>query len=246
MNKLFIVIPAYNEEINIRTVASEWHEIVVKIGLDSRLLIIDDGSKDNTYKIITELAKELPQLLPITKPNTGHGATLLFGYNYALEENANYIFQTDSDGQTRPEEFWQFWEQKDVYSVLIGYRNHREDGLSRILVTKILKIILWCIFHLDIADANAPFRLIHAETLRKHIGKIPHDYNLTNVMFTVIFAKYKENIKFIPISFKPRQGGANSINLLKIFVIGIKAIANFIHINKDINESILKERKNEC
>ena len=245
MNKLFIIIPAYNEEANILAVAREWHEIVVKTEPESRLLIIDDGSKDNTYKIITELVKELPQLLPITKPNTGHGATLLFGYNYALEKDADYIFQTDSDGQTKPEEFWQFWEQKNSYSVLIGNRNHREDGFSRILVTKTLKIILWCIFRLDIADANAPFRLIQAETLRKHISHIPHNYNLTNVMLTVLFVRYKESIKFLPISFKKRQGGVNYINLKKIIKIGIKAVADFIRIKKDLDENILMERKNE-
>jgi len=239
MNKLYIVIPAYNEEANILTVATEWHEIAVKIGTESRLLIIDDESKDDTYKILTELAKKLPQLLPVTKPNSGHGGTILFGYNYALEKNTDYIFQTDSDGQTSPEEFWQFWEQRDEYSALIGCRNHREDGFSRILVTKILKIVLWCIFRLDITDANTPFRLIQAEILRKHIGQIPHEYNLTNVMLTVLFTKYKESVKFIPISFKPRQGGVNSINLKKIIKIGIKAVSDFIRIKRDLDGKVL-------
>ena len=110
MEKLYIVIPAYNEEMNITSVAREWHTVVETISEDSKLVIIDDGSKDSTYQVLTELSKELPQLEVITKKNSGHGATVLYGYRYALEQNADYIFQTDSDGQTLPEEFYGFWE----------------------------------------------------------------------------------------------------------------------------------------
>ena len=234
MSKLFIVIPAYNEEANILAVAKDWHEIVVKTGMESRLLIIDDGSKDRTYKMVMELSKQLPQLLPVTKQNSGHGATVLYGYKYALEHQAEYIFQTDSDGQTLPEEFWQFWEQRDAFAALIGCRHCRKDGILRIFVSKILRIILLCVFHLDIVDANTPFRLMQAKNLRKYIAKIPHEYNLTNILLTVLFIKYKENVKFIPISFLQRQGGVNSINMKRILTIGWQAMRDLIRIKKEL------------
>ena len=109
---LYIVIPAYNEEMNIEAVAREWHEVVAGIGPESRLVIINDGSKDHTYDKLVELSKDLPQLLPVTKPNGGHGATVLFGYHYCVDHHADYIFQTDSDGQTLPSEFPPFWAQR--------------------------------------------------------------------------------------------------------------------------------------
>lgn len=237
MEKLFIVIPAYNEEENIEGVAREWHEVVEKIGGGSRLVIIDDGSKDNTYQKLVELKKELTYLEPITKPNAGHGATVLYGYNYAIEQGADYIFQTDSDGQTLPSEFWQFWEKRQEYAALIGHRNHREDGFSRIVVTKTLKFVLWCIFGLKITDANTPFRLIKRDVLEKYIKQIPKDFNLSNVMLTVLLLNAKENVKFIPITFRPRQGGVNSINLKKITKIGIQAVKDFRVIKKEMKKS---------
>ena len=91
MEKLYIVIPAYNEEMNITSVAREWHTVVETISEDSKLVIIDDGSKDSTYQVLTELSKELPQLEVITKKNSGHGATVLYGYHYALEQNADIL-----------------------------------------------------------------------------------------------------------------------------------------------------------
>ncbi len=105
MDSLYIVIPAYNEEANVENVVKDWYPVIEKMSDKSRLVIIDDGSRDNTYKILTRLAEKRPKLIALTKPNAGHGATVLYGYNYAIEKGADYIFQTDSDGQTLPSEF---------------------------------------------------------------------------------------------------------------------------------------------
>ena len=236
MEKLYIIMPAYNEEANIESVAKEWHEVVKGISESSRLVIIDDGSKDNTYHKLVEMKEELPQLVPLTKPNGGHGATLLYGYEHALNAGADYIFQTDSDGQTLPSEFPGFWDQRKKYDVLIGYRNHREDGASRVFVTKTLKVILFMIFHLKITDANTPYRLMKREILSKHIGRVPDQFNLSNVMLTVLFLDAKENVTFIPITFRPRQGGTNSINLKKITKIGLRAVKDFRIIKKEMKK----------
>lgn len=234
MDKLYIIIPAYNEEANIEMVAREWHEVVAGISQDSRLVIINDGSKDQTYEKLCALQEELPQLLPVTKENGGHGATVLYGYFYALEHGADYIFQTDSDGQTLASEFQGFWKQRDEKKILIGYRNHREDGISRIFVTKVLKIVLFFIFGIRVTDANTPYRLMPKKLLQKYIVKVPENFNLSNVMLTVLFLRGKENVQFIPITFRPRQGGVNSINLKKITKIGIQAVKDFRTIKKNL------------
>jgi glycosyltransferase involved in cell wall biosynthesis len=67
-------------------------------------MIVNDGSKDNTYQKMLLLQEKYPLLIPVDKSNSGHGATCLFAYRKAIEANADYIFQTDSDGQTDPED----------------------------------------------------------------------------------------------------------------------------------------------
>lgn len=227
--KLYIIIPAYNESENIRDVIDDWYPVIERYHGDgkSRLIIIDDGSTDNTYGIVTECAKNRSLLQVITKPNSGHGAAILFGYNYALAEKAEYIFQTDSDGQTLSSEFDQFWRLKDQYDMVIGWRRAREDGCSRIFVTKTLKAVIRICFGVKLADANAPFRLMKAETLKKHIGLIPEGFNLSNVILSVVYAKKKCTVKYIPITFRERQGGVNSINMKHILKIGIQALKDF-------------------
>lgn len=234
MDKLYIVIPAYNEEENIKGVIDDWYPVVEKAGGESRLVIIDDGSKDNTYEIMKEYAKTRPMFEPVTKPNGGHGATVLYGYNYALEQGADYVFQTDSDGQTLPSEFGPFWEERKSYDMIIGWRNGRQDGFSRVFVTKTLKLVIRMCFGVKVTDANTPYRIMKADTLKKYIGLVPKDFNLSNVILSVIYAKKGCKVKYIPITFRPRQGGVNSINLKKIFGIGKKALHDFKEINKAI------------
>ena len=141
---LYIVVPAYNEAENVNNVVEEWYPIIETHNGEgkSRLLIINDGSKDNTYEILSELAKTYPYLLPISKENSGHGPTLMYGYQYALEHDADYIFQTDSDGQTNSEEFEQFWDERKKYDALFGKRSERGDVKGRAFVEKILCKIL--------------------------------------------------------------------------------------------------------
>ena len=98
-DSLYIIMPAYNEEKNIGTVIEQWYPVVERIGGDSRLVILNDGSKDATYKKIQNYQKNYDRLIGIDKPNEGHGGTILRGYRYAVEKGADYIFQTDSDGQ---------------------------------------------------------------------------------------------------------------------------------------------------
>lgn len=233
-DKLFIVMPAYNEEANIESVVKEWHEVVVNIGPDSRLVVVNDGSKDKTYDKLLELKEKYPQLDPVTKANSGHGATVLFAYNYALENGADYIFQTDSDGQTLPSEFPPFWEERKLHAAIIGHRNHRQDGASRVFVTKTLKLVIRLIFGVSVTDANTPFRLMPRATLEKYIPKIPKDFNLSNVLLSVLLVKNKEDVKFVPITFRPRQGGVNSINFKRICKIGWQAVKDFRVIKKTI------------
>ncbi len=235
-DRLFIIIPAYNEQDNIRQVVSDWYPIVEKYGTDSRLVIIDDGSRDDTFAIVEALTQKMPKLTALTKPNSGHGATLLFGYRYALDNGADYVFQTDSDGQTLPSEFEPFWRSRTKYDISIGYRNRRRDGLLRIFVTKVLRLVVYICFRTYVLDANTPYRLMSADSLRENLEYIPDRFFLSNVAISAIYKKRRQKVHFIPISFRPRQGGTNSINLIKIIKVGLSSFRSFIVINDKLEQ----------
>jgi len=245
-SNLYIVIPAYNESENIIDVIKQWYPIVEKISSDSRLVILNDGSKDDTFAVANEMTKQLSQLIVIDKPNSGHGATCMYGYHFALQAGADFVFQTDSDGQTLAGEFWNFWAVKDEYDFIIGSRNNRQDGFSRIIVTKTLKLVVRLTFGADIQDANTPYRLMRGSRLKEYMEVIPKDFFLSNVLLSTLAVKRGERVKWFKITFRPRQAGENSLNIKRIIKIGWKAIYDFREfINENrvfINASVKKRR----
>lgn len=238
METLYVIIPAYNEAENITACVEDWYPVVERHNGEgkSRLVIINDGSRDNTFDILTGLAETRPLLLPLTKPNGGHGSTILYGYRYAIENQADFIFQTDSDGQTNPDEFEAFWEAREQFDAVIGNRKVRGDGKDRKFVENTVCFLLRMVFGIRVEDANAPFRLMRCGLVARYIDKLPRDFNIPNIMFTTYFVYHKEKVKFIPITFKPRQGGVNSINIRKIVKIGWKALGDFYRLKKEIDD----------
>ncbi len=238
MDKLYIVMPAYNEAENIEDVVKQWHrvaEIINSEGNECKLVIANDGSKDNTGEILSSLINNYKFLVPIEKTNSGHGSTLLYLYRYAISQGADYVFQTDSDGQTLPDEFWQMWNIRKDYDFHIGARVGRQDGISRIIVTKTLRFLVWLIFGVWVKDANTPFRLMEANRLSLIMQSIPDDFFLANVAISAIAVKKKEKIAWYHITFRPRQGGVNSINMKRIISIGWKALGDFKTINSRLD-----------
>lgn len=240
MSKIYFVMPAYNEAENIENTIIQWYPIVERLSSNdiiTKLIIANDGSKDNTFAIMNRLKEKYSLLEPLDKPNSGHGATIFYLYQYAIKNGAEYIFQTDSDGQTNPDEFWQMWENRELYDFQIGYRKNRQDGSNRIFVTKILQLMVWLLFHVWVKDANTPFRLMKSDKLCRIMDIIPNDFFLCNVAISAIAVKWKYKIGWHTITFKPRQGGKNSINMKRIFNIGVEAWSDFISINKKIKNN---------
>ena len=235
MDSLYIVMPAYNEEANIADTVKSWYGILGSMSEESRLVIADSGSNDKTHDILTDLKKEYPKLIILDNTEKQHGPKVIALYDYAIKNNIDFVFQTDSDGQTNPVEFDLFWKRRKKYDAIFGYRKERGDGKSRAFVEKVVCKLLRLIFGIKVPDANAPFRLIKTKALKKYLYNMRPDYNLPNIMITTYFVYYNEKYRFVSISFRPRQGGVNSINIKKIIGIGWNAIGDFLRFKKAMN-----------
>lgn len=232
MESLYLIIPAYNEELNIRHVVGEWYSQLCQFEgeMDFKVIVVNDGSTDRTLEVLKKMRDEYPRLKVLNKENGGHGSAILAGYRYSIKNDVDWIFQTDSDGQTVADEFSQFWKDRERYDAIIGVRPNRGDGKSRKFVEDALCFLVRIVFGIKLEDVNAPFRLMKTALVKKYIRKMPRDYNLSNAMLTILFVYCNENVGFKNITFLSRRCGANSINIKNIVKIGIRAIFDFISI----------------
>ena len=106
--------------------------------------------------------------------------------------------------------------------------------MSRVFVTKVLRFVVWLMFHVWVKDANTPFRLMKTDKLKPILEVIPTDFFLSNVAVSAIAVKWKYAIGWYKVTFKPRRAGVNSINMKRIFKIGRKALVDFKAINSKL------------
>lgn len=74
------------------------------------MVIADSGSSDGTCEILQQLSKKFDKIRILSETGKFHGEKLMALYDYAIINGADYVFQTDSDGQTNPDEFPAFWK----------------------------------------------------------------------------------------------------------------------------------------
>jgi glycosyltransferase involved in cell wall biosynthesis len=223
--RLAVIVPCYNEGSFLEVFISEWS--VALENTDYKLFIIDDGSNDNSCDLVNGISKQNDRVTCISKVNSGHGLTCRFGYEYALNLNEfDYILQIDSDGQCDPTYFPKFLELSKKHDAVFGVRTTRGDGIARKLTSFLCTLVTSILTRCVIRDANVPYRLIRSDILAQAIKSVPSDFYIQNVALTVAL-KRLPNISwgYVPMHFRDRTMGTNSINLLNVAQLGLKMIS---------------------
>lgn len=138
--KLSIVIPVYNEEYRIKNTLYDILDYLKKNNLqnESEILLVNDGSKDNSVTLINKIREDIPQIRLIDNEiNQGKGAVVRQGI---LESRGDWILFMDADNSTNIKELDKFISYQDKYDVIIGSRDLPE---SKVIVSQnIIKRIL--------------------------------------------------------------------------------------------------------
>lgn len=156
-----VFFPFYNEQDNVAETAKKAIDVLEKINADYELIIVDDGSKDNTGKIADEIAGQNDKVKVIHHPvNLGYGEALKSGFGAATKK---LVFYTDGDGQFDIAEMPPLMELMKQYDIVSCYRINRRDNLIR-------KINGWCwtkfvclLFGMKVRDVDCAFKLYKRE-----------------------------------------------------------------------------------
>jgi glycosyltransferase involved in cell wall biosynthesis len=226
--ELAVVMPIYNEEANIEKVIGEWTAEFSRLGIAFVIFAVNDGSHDGTGAVLERLAARNPAISAITKANAGHGRACRTGYENAVQAGAAWMLQIDSDGQCDPGFFGEFWRASDEADCVFGLRTSRDDGMLRSLVSAGCRVVTSALCGMDLKDANVPYRLIRTSALAAALARIPEDFDMQNVALTVALKRDRSlRWRHVPIHFRDRQAGTNSIHLGRILAMGWELARNF-------------------
>jgi dolichol-phosphate mannosyltransferase len=152
-----VFFPAYNEEENIKDAVLSVDKFLKKHFKKYEIIVVDDGSRDNTAKIVRDIArKSLHVRLVQHKRNQGYGAALRTGFKSAKNE---LIFYTDADNQFKISDFEKVLPLIYKYDIVSGFRIKRQDPLVRIITSNVYNLIINVLFNPKIRDIDASFKL---------------------------------------------------------------------------------------
>jgi glycosyltransferase involved in cell wall biosynthesis len=164
MNKILIIIPAFNEENRIGNLLKK----ISSVFSLKNVLVVDDGSKDKTSLI----AKKAGTMVLKLKKNQGKGLALRAGFDFAIEHGYDAVITMDADGQHDPAEIPRFLEKFKATGadLIVGTRKHNlsEMPFLRFMVNNTTSIITSLLSGVRIHDSQSGFRFIK----KKLLGKI--------------------------------------------------------------------------
>ncbi len=234
-----LVMPAYNEEGCIASVIQAWTAELARHCNDRfRLIVVNDGSRDRTGAILDEEAARNPRLRVIHQPNSGHGGALLHGYREAIKEDAAYVFQVDSDDQFVPEDFVRLWNLRTSSPCVLGNRSVRHDSFHRLVITRILRVVLWGLYGRRLRDANIPFRLFERRFLAAALRLIPANTFAPNIFLAVIAARAGANLHDTPVTHRDRRTGTVSIVRWKLIKVCFRCVGELLAFRRILAEGL--------
>jgi glycosyltransferase involved in cell wall biosynthesis len=162
---LSIVMPAYNEEGNVGRVVREAAAAVAGLVRDYEIVVVDDGSRDGTARVLAELAEDMgPRLRVVRHPvNLGYGAALRDGF---AATRGDLVFYTDSDNQFDLRELEAMLPLMKSCDAALGYRLDRQDPWLRKVVSGGFNLLSSLAFGMSVRDLNCSFKLFRGDLIR--------------------------------------------------------------------------------
>lgn len=220
--RILIIIPAYNEEKNIRNVI----KAIKDHNANYECLVVNDGSRDNTQHEAESNGLATVIELP---SNLGIGGAVQTGFKYALYEEFDYAIQFDGDGQHLANEIPNILTplQNGKFDVCIGSRFvERTVGFQstfmRRIGIRIFSLMNLMLIHKRIADSTSGFRAYNKESIEFLATNYPTDYPEPETI--ILLGKNDFRVCEVPVEMAERQGGKSSISGLKSAHYMIKVI----------------------
>lgn len=221
MSKTIIIIPTYNEAENVSKIIPEILE-VTKNEVD--ILIVDDNSPDGTADIIIEMQKTTPNLHLLHRPKkAGLGTAYCAGFEFAIKNGYDFIFEMDADFSHDPKEIPNFLKAIENYDLVIGSRyiggiRVLNWPIKRVLLSTFANYYTKIITGMPIFDATGGFKCFRRKVLESiDLKKIKSNGYAFQIEMN--YKAYKKGFRIheIPIVFYERTKGDSKMSKKIVF-----------------------------
>lgn len=217
---LSIFVPAFNEAGNIEACLKSANEIANQISDKYEILLVDDGSADQTIAIAKNLQAQNSNIKIVQhESNQGYGTALQTGIKNCQYE---YIFFTDADLQFDLSELHSFLPYVPDFDVVIGYRYNRQDPFIRILNAKAWNLLIKLFFQLKIKDINCAFKLFKKEVIQKI--DIHSKGAMVSAEILIKLRQHNVSIMELPVKHMPRKWGSATGAKISVILLAIKEL----------------------
>lgn len=200
-----IVMPVFNEELNIRQVVEE----IQAVGIDGDIVVVDDGSTDTTKEIL----RSLPVIAVSHPINLGYGAAVQTGLRFAVRKGYSRVILMDGDGQHVPSEIPKLLEKLDEGAdIVIGSRLLRSDGGYRIPMLRRIGIAFFSslagiLGGTRILDVTSGFQAMRRPVAEFLAEEYPVDFPDAEVIISLGLKKFR--IVEVATCFRLREHGTS-------------------------------------
>lgn len=164
--QISLIIPSYNEEESLQELYDWIKQVVDANSMSYELVFIDDGSKDNTWKIIEELAEKDSNIRGIKfRRNYGKAAALHVGFQAA---KGDVVITMDADLQDSPEEIPELYKmiKEDGYDLVSGWKKKRYDPITKTVPTKLYNGVTRLMSGIKLNDMNCGLKAYRKEVVK--------------------------------------------------------------------------------
>nr|WP_037320292.1 glycosyltransferase family 2 protein [Amycolatopsis orientalis] len=209
--RVLIVMPALNEQASVGAVISQVKRSLP--GMD--VLVVDDGSSDDTAKLARAAGAEVARL----SVNLGVGGAMRTGFRYAAARGYDVVVQVDADGQHDPDEVGALLDALDDADIAIGSRFAGKGSYKASGPRKYAMVVLSLVFSrlgkTKLTDVTSGFKAMGPKAIKLFAAYYPAEYLGDTVESLVLAIRAELKIKEIPVIMRERAGGTPSHSPVK-------------------------------
>lgn len=229
--KLSLILLAHNEEANIKDEIENLYNNIASKVKECEVIICEDGSSDQTKKIINDLNKVYNFEYLSSDDRKGVSKAMIDGFKKA---RGQYIFFSDAGKKFNFNDFWKLYNDAENYDLVSGVRVNRKDQKYRIILTYFLNLFLKITINSNFKDIDSGFKIFNKKKLLEVLSSKIINTDFLSAEICLKFQYKKFRYKEVEVDYFQRNEVSKALPIYKIPSLIIRFLMNYKKLRKEL------------